>query len=101
MAQVAPHASTPPAHLPFISGVSLLIHVVPVIAIVSVPLLTYDVLPAPEEAVRAFFVESSPAAPLPPPPPPQTAAGAGSQAKAPAAPTSPEASSSLSSAATQ
>jgi periplasmic protein TonB len=67
-------------------SVSFFIHSVLVIAIVLVPLLTYDVLPAPGEAVRAFFVEPSSAAPPPPPPPPAPAAGARAQAKAPAAP---------------
>lgn len=67
-------------------SVSFFIHTVLVIAIVLVPLLTYDVLPAPGEAVRAFFVEPSSAAPPPPPPPPAPAAGARAQAKAPAAP---------------
>jgi len=57
-------------------SVSFFIHTLLVIAIVLVPLLTYDVLPAPGEAVRAFFVEPSSAAPPPPPPPPAPAAGA-------------------------
>jgi periplasmic protein TonB len=68
-------------------SVSFFIHTLLVIAIVLVPLLTYDVLPAPGEAVRAFFVEPSSAAPPPPPPPPAPAAGARPMAKAPAAPT--------------
>jgi hypothetical protein len=58
------------------SSVSFFTHIVLVIAIVLVPLLTYDVLPAPGEAVRAFFVEPSSVAPPPPPPPPAPAAGA-------------------------
>jgi protein TonB len=71
--------------------VSLFIHTLLIIAIILVPLLTYDVLPAPGEAVRAFFVEPSSAAPPPPPPPPAPAAGAKAPPKAPAAPTPPDA----------
>ena len=48
--------------------VSIMVHVVVLLAVVVVPLLTSDELPEPTSAVRAFFVE--PAAPPPPPPPP-------------------------------
>jgi protein TonB len=48
--------------------VSIVAHVIIVIAVVVVPLLQSEELPEPTSAVRAFFVE--PAAPPPPPPPP-------------------------------
>jgi len=48
--------------------VSIIIHLVVLLAVVVVPLLTSEELPEPTSAVKAFFVE--PAAPPPPPPPP-------------------------------
>jgi len=42
-------------------------------AAILLPLLWYDVLPAPGEAVRAFFVSPPDLAPPPPPPPPPPA----------------------------
>jgi hypothetical protein len=48
-------------------GVSLVAHAVLIAAIVILPILYDDTLPAPGEAVRAFFV--APAAMAPPPPP--------------------------------
>lgn len=67
---------------------SLAVHAVLIALVILIPILTYDVLPAPGEATRAFFVAPSEAAPPPPPPPPPPA-GVRSQAKAPAAPTPP------------
>lgn len=64
---------------------SLLVHSVLVIAVLIVPLLLDDVLPAPSDAVRAFFVTPTQVAPPPPPPPPPPAAGARVVPKAPAA----------------
>jgi protein TonB len=48
--------------------VSIALHAIILLTIVVVPLLTSEVLPEPNAAVKAFFVE--PAAPPPPPPPP-------------------------------
>jgi protein TonB len=48
--------------------VSIALHAVILLAILVVPLLSSEVLPEPNAAVKAFFVE--PAAPPPPPPPP-------------------------------
>jgi protein TonB len=48
--------------------VSIVLHVIGLVAVVIVPLLTSAELPEPTAAVKAFFVE--PAAPPPPPPPP-------------------------------
>ncbi|HET8644128.1 MAG TPA: energy transducer TonB [Vicinamibacteria bacterium] len=64
---------------------SLVIHSVLVAVVIIAPLLLEDVLPAPSEAVRAFFVTPAQVAPPPPPPPPPPAAGARVGAKAPAA----------------
>lgn len=51
--------------------VSVAIHVVVLAAVVVLPLMSWGELPEPDQgAVRAFFVESAPAAPPPPPPPP-------------------------------
>jgi protein TonB len=58
--------------------VSIMVHVVVLLAVVVVPLLTSDELPEPTSAVRAFFVE--PAAPPPPPPPPPPPAPKAAQA---------------------
>jgi protein TonB len=56
--------------------------------VVLIPIVTYDSLPAPGEAARAFFAAPRDvAAPLPPPPPPP--AGARAVAKAPAVPALP------------
>jgi periplasmic protein TonB len=54
-------------------AVSLVLHSVLIVAVVIVPLFFYDSLPAPDEAVRAFFVTPAVAAPPPPPPPPPAA----------------------------
>ncbi|HUG52393.1 MAG TPA: energy transducer TonB [Vicinamibacteria bacterium] len=50
--------------------VSLLVHSVLALALIVVPLLFDEYLPAPTEAVRAFFVTPAVATPPPPPPPP-------------------------------
>jgi protein TonB len=68
--------------------VSLVVHGVLLALVLLVPILTYDALPAPSEAVRAFFVSPPEVAPPPPPPPPPPA-GARRIAKTPAAPTPP------------
>jgi protein TonB len=52
---------------------SIVLHSILIVAIVVVPLFFYDSLPAPDEAVRAFFVTPAVAAPPPPPPPPPAA----------------------------
>lgn len=80
----------PTAHRSRVFGpgaLSLIAHVLIVIAIVVLPLaLGEDVLPATSEAVRAFFVPP-PEVALPPPPPPPPPAGVRSAVKAaPAAP---------------
>jgi protein TonB len=52
-------------------AVSLTVHALLIAAIVIVPLLFYDVLPAPSDAIlKAFFVAPAEIAPAPPPPPP-------------------------------
>ena len=66
-------------------ALSIVIHVVLVLAVIVVPLFFADILPAPSEAVRAFFVTPAQVA-LPPPPPPPPAAGVRAAPKAPAAP---------------
>ncbi|MGE0453678.1 MAG: energy transducer TonB [Vicinamibacteria bacterium] len=63
---------------------SLIIHALLVVAIILIPLLTYDALPAPGDALRAFFVAPGQAAP-PPPPPPPPAAGVRPVARTPVA----------------
>jgi protein TonB len=68
--------------------VSLAVHVVLITLVIVVPILTYDILPAPGEGSRAFFAAPPEVAPPPPPPPPPPA-GARAVAKAPAAPTPP------------
>jgi protein TonB len=65
--------------------VSVVVHSVLVIAVLLIPLLSDDVLPAPSESLRAFFVSPAQVAPPPPPPPPPPAAGARIVPKAPAA----------------
>lgn len=52
---------------------SMVIHALLVVAIVLIPILTYDTLPAPGDALRAFFVAPGQVAPPPPPPPPPAA----------------------------
>jgi periplasmic protein TonB len=64
-------------------GASVAIHAALVVAIVLIPLLTYNAIPEPGEALRAFFVAPTEVAP-PPPPPPAPPAGARALAKAPA-----------------
>jgi periplasmic protein TonB len=64
---------------------SFFVHTILVAAIIITPLLLDDVLPAPSDAVRAFFVTPTQVAPPPPPPPPPPAAGARVVPKAPAA----------------
>jgi protein TonB len=55
-------------------GVSLVLHATLVFAALVVPLLLDSNLPAPNEAIRAFFVAPPEVAPPPPPPPPPAAA---------------------------
>jgi len=57
-------------------SVSFLLHLALVVVIVIVPILTYNALPEPGGAVRAFFVAPAEAAPPPPPPPPPAPAAA-------------------------
>jgi protein TonB len=52
---------------------SLFVHAAIVGAVIILPLLSYDFLPAPGGAVRAFFVSPPEVAPPPPPPPPPPA----------------------------
>jgi periplasmic protein TonB len=66
-------------------AVSLVLHSILIVAVVVVPLYFYDSLPAPDEAVRAFFVTPAVAAP-PPPPPPPPAAGVRPAPRTPVAP---------------
>ena len=40
-------------------AVSIVLHAILIVAVVVVPLLYYDSLPAPDEAVRAFFKSSN------------------------------------------
>jgi protein TonB len=54
-------------------ALSIALHAILIVAVVVVPLFFYDSLPAPDEAVRAFFVTPVVAAPPPPPPPPPAA----------------------------
>jgi protein TonB len=54
-------------------GLSLALHTALVTAAVVVPVLLYDAMPEPGEAVHAFFVTPSLVAPPPPPPPPPAA----------------------------
>jgi protein TonB len=68
--------------------VSLAVHVALITLVIVVPILTYDILPAPSEGTRAFFAAPPEVAPPPPPPPPPPA-GARAVAKAPVAPTPP------------
>ena len=48
-------------------AVSIVLHAILIAAVVVVPLVFYDSLPAPDEAIRAFFVSPVVAAPPPPP----------------------------------
>ena len=64
---------------------SLAVHAIVVAAIIVLPLVGDDVLPAASDAVRAFFVPPVEVA-LPPPPPPPPPAGARALKPAPAAP---------------
>jgi protein TonB len=68
--------------------VSIVIHVIVLIAVVVVPLLTSAELPEPAAAVKAFFVDPQ-AAPPPPPPPPPPAPKAATPVK-PVTPQAPE-----------
>jgi protein TonB len=72
--------------------VALVMHGILLAAVVITPLLLFeDVLPASDQAVRAFFVSPPDLAPPPPPPPPPPAAAAQTHARtaAPAAPQDP------------
>jgi len=64
---------------------SLLLHGVLLAALVLVPLLSDDIPPAADRALRAFFVTPVDAAPPPPPPPPPPAAAASTRARTPVA----------------
>lgn len=68
---------------------SVVVHTALVAAVIIVPVLFDDALPAPSDALRAFFVSPAEVAP-PPPPPPPPAAGARVVPKAPAAARLPE-----------
>jgi periplasmic protein TonB len=65
--------------------VSIVTHLALVTAIVILPLLAEQTLPAPDEAIRAFFVMPVAAA-APPPPPPPPAAGVRAPTRAAVAP---------------
>lgn len=67
------------------ASLSLVVHAVLIAAAVIVPLFMEDVLPIPDETLRAFFVAPVEVAPPPPPPPPPPA-GVRSAHRAPAAP---------------
>src|SRR5687768_11646285 len=64
---------------------SVLLHGVLLAAVVLVPLLSDDVPPAADRALRAFFVTPVDAAPPPPPPPPPPAAVTSARARTPVA----------------
>jgi protein TonB len=66
-------------------AVSIALHSILIAAVILVPLFFYDSLPAPDEAIRAFFVTPAVAAP-PPPPPPPPAAGVRPAVRTPVAP---------------
>ena len=66
-------------------AVSMVLHSVLIAAMVLIPVLIDQSLPAPGEGVHAFFVPPAAVAP-PPPPPPPPAAGARVPRRAPAAP---------------
>jgi protein TonB len=65
---------------------SVLLHGVLLAAVVLVPLLSDEIPPAADRALRAFFVTPVDAAPPPPPPPPPPAASAAARSRAPVAP---------------
>lgn len=65
----------------FTLPVSTALHALGLLAVIVVPIVSADVLPAPASAVEAFFVE--PAAPPPPPPPPPPPSSASAQRVAP------------------
>ena len=48
-------------------ALALVLHSILIVAVVVVPLFLYDYVPAPDEAMRAFFVTPGVAAPPPPP----------------------------------
>ena len=66
--------------------VSIAIHLAGLAALVLVPILMSDELPAPTTGVRAFLVEPPSIAAPPPPPPPAPAAAAVRPVPAPSAP---------------
>lgn len=72
-------------------SVSVALHVVLIAAALIVPLFMDDILPAPGEVVRAFFVTPAEVAPPPPPPPPPPPAGVRAAARTPVAPQPAEA----------
>jgi cytochrome b561 len=47
--------------------VSMAVHAVLIALVLLIPVLTYDILPAPGEAARAFFASPPDVAPPPPP----------------------------------
>jgi protein TonB len=69
---------------------SFAIHTALITAAVLVPILLYNILPEPGEAVRAFFVAPSLIAPPPPPPPPPAAGVRVARAPAVARPQAPD-----------
>jgi protein TonB len=64
---------------------SIVMHSLLVVALIIVPLFFEEILPAPDGAVRAFFVTPAVAAP-PPPPPPPPAPGVRAAPRTPVAP---------------
>jgi protein TonB len=68
---------------------SLALHSLAVVAVLGLPLLRSDDLPAPTATVRAFFVQPAVAPPAPPPPPPAAPAAVAVRQKKQAAAVSP------------
>jgi protein TonB len=67
------------------TALSILLHTLLIAVVVILPLTLEEVLPAPDETLRAFFV-APPDVAAPPPPPPPPAAGVRPQQRTPAAP---------------
>jgi len=72
------------------AAVSLAVHTALLCTVVLIPIVFDDFLPAPDGAVRAFFVAAPEVAPPPPPPPPPPAAGVRPTVKAPAVVSPPD-----------
>ncbi len=68
------------------TALSLVVHAALIAALLLVPLFMEDVLPAPGDSLRAFFVAPVDVAPPPPPPPPPPAGARAAAARTPTAP---------------